>query len=331
LSEIQLARETAERFGLRHTEVQVTSADALNATQTWLSTLDLPSMDGLNVYVISGAVRRQGITVALSGQGGDELFGGYPSFVEVPRLRAMASKAQWMPAAFRKSLARVATVGKSEAVRQKAVGLAGSNGGILSLYLHRRRAMSDPQLHSLGLEAQSLGLTDDYLLPQSAADAAVNPHDIVWSVSRLESQFYMGNMLLRDGDTNGMAHSLEIRVPLLDQRLLDYALAIPGSVRLPAGARPKHLLRQAFPELLRPDLQRQGKRGFELPVRRWMLGPLRELCQSGLATLRSIDLLRQHSIDSFWSAFEREPESPIWSRVFTLCVLGLYLQHTRVA
>jgi len=331
LSECQLARETADTFGLRHTEVQVTADEALAATQSWLRALDLPSMDGLNVYVISGAVRRQGITVALSGQGGDELFGGYPTFVEVPRLRSMAAKAAWMPAAFRKSLARVATVGKSEAVRQKAVGLAGSNGGILSLYLHRRRAMSDPQLQSLGLDAHALALTEDYLPPEAAAEAAVNPRDVVWSVSRLESQFYMGNMLLRDGDANGMAHSLEIRVPLLDQRLLDYALAIPGSVRLPAGARPKYLLRQAFPELLRPALQRQGKRGFELPVRRWMLGPLRELCQSGLQTLRSIDLLNSASLDSFWSAFEREPESPIWSRVFTLCVLGLYLRQTKVA
>ena len=327
LSETQLARETAELFGLRHTEVQVTNDDALHAAQSWLRALDLPSMDGLNVYVISGAVRRQGITVALSGQGGDELFGGYPSFSEVPRLHAMASKAAWMPAAFRKSLARVATVGKSEAVRQKAIGLAGSDGGILSLYLHRRRAMSDPQLHSLGLEARALGLTDDFLPPDAAAEAAVDPDDIVWSISRLESQFYMGNMLLRDGDADGMAHSLEIRVPLLDRRLLDFALAIPGSIRLPAGARPKHLLRQAFPELLRPALQQQGKRGFELPVRRWMLGPLRELCQSGLATLKSGNLLRADSIETFWNTFEREPESPIWTRVFTLCVLGLYLRQ----
>jgi asparagine synthase (glutamine-hydrolysing) len=150
-------------------------------------------------------------------------------------------------------------------------------------------------------------------------------------VAALEIAWYMRNQLLRDADWAGMAHSLEIRVPLLDQRLLDFALSVPGSVRLPPGARPKHLLRAAFPELLRADLQRQGKRGFELPVRRWMLGPLRELCQSGLETLKSIDVLRRDSIDSFWSRFEREPETPIWSRVFTLCVLGLYLKQNRVA
>ncbi|HEV8293208.1 MAG TPA: asparagine synthase (glutamine-hydrolyzing), partial [Tepidisphaeraceae bacterium] len=123
LSELQLARETAQAFGLNHTEVQINNADALGATESWLRALDVPSLDGLNVYVISGAVHRQGITVALSGQGGDELFGGYPSFTEVPRLRSMAAKAAWMPAALRKSLARVATVRRSQAVRQKAVGL----------------------------------------------------------------------------------------------------------------------------------------------------------------------------------------------------------------
>jgi asparagine synthase (glutamine-hydrolysing) len=190
--------------------------------------------------------------------------------------------------------------------------------------------MSDIQLHSLGLHASKLGLTDDYLPPEAADDAAIDPLDIIWSVSRLESQFYMGNMLLRDGDTNGMAHALEIRVPLLDQRLLDLAFALPGPVRLPPGASSKHLLRAAFPELLRPALQRQGKRGFELPVRRWMLGPLRELCQSGLQTLKSVDLFNPDSLDAFWSSFEREPETPMWSRVFTLCVLGLYLQQVRI-
>jgi hypothetical protein len=62
-----------------------------------------------------------------------------------------------------------------------------------------------------------------------------------------------------------------------------------------------------------------------------MLGPLRELCLSGLQTLKSTDLLNRDSLDSFWNSFEREPESPIWSRVFTLCVLGLYLRQIRIA
>jgi asparagine synthase (glutamine-hydrolysing) len=331
LSELDLARETARLFGLDHTEISVTGADALAATEVWLHSLDLPSMDGLNVFLISRAVHAQGITVALSGQGGDELFGGYPSFRDVARMRALIRKTAWIPPPVRQGLARLATIGKSSAVREKAAGIAAGKGGLLGLYFHRRRAMSDRQLESLGLLSHELGLTENYVLPEAEADAALDDEDIVWTVSGLETQFYLGNTLLRNGDANGMAHSLEIRVPFLDQRLLDYVLQLPGAVRLPAGERSKHLLRLAFPELLRPDLQAQRKRGFDLPVRRWMLGPLAGLCRSGLDEIRSLGFLRNEGVESIWRAFEDEPESPIWSRAFTLCVLGLYLRQNRVS
>src|SRR5262249_11523927 len=145
-------------------------------------------------------------------------------------------------------------------------------------------------------------------------------------VSQLESRLYMGNMLLRDGDANGMAHCLEIRVPFLDERMLNLAYALPGPVRLPDGRANKHLLRRAFGDVLRPSLLSQKKSGFTLPIRRWMLGPLRETCTTGLGHLKSTGLLESRGIDDIWNTFLREPESPIWSRAFTLCVLGLYLR-----
>jgi asparagine synthase (glutamine-hydrolysing) len=126
-----------------------------------------------------------------------------------------------------------------------------------------------------------------------------------------------------------MAHSLEIRVPLLDQRLLDLALRLPGTVRLPPGSRSKHLLRLAFDDILRPSIQAQGKRGFELPVRRWMLGPLREMCSVGLEEIKSIPFLRSAGVDEVWRAFEEEPESAAWTRAFTIFVLGYYLRQQR--
>ena len=116
LSELALAGETAKRFGLQHTEVQVTAQDALDAAGGWLGAIDQPSMDGLNVYLISRAVRAQGIKVVLSGQGGDELFGGYPSFADVPRLQRMMRKLAWLPAPLRAASARLYPGGT--AVRQ---------------------------------------------------------------------------------------------------------------------------------------------------------------------------------------------------------------------
>jgi asparagine synthase (glutamine-hydrolysing) len=127
-----------------------------------------------------------------------------------------------------------------------------------------------------------------------------------------------------------MAHSLEIRVPILDQRMLNLAYALPGSVRLPTGKANKHLLRTAFVDLLRPELTSQKKRGFTLPIRRWMIGPLRELCEHALVHLKSIGALKSEGIDAVWNAFLRDPESPIWSRAFSLCVLGIYIERMNV-
>lgn len=329
MSEGGLARQTAEAFGLKHTEIVINNADAEAAAVDWLGSLDQPSIDGLNVYVISKAVRAQGIVVALSGQGGDELFGGYPSFRDVPRLHATLRRLAWVPGSALAALSRLISLTKSDAVREKLVDMAQTRGDLASLCLLRRRAMSNAQLAALGIAAAELGLDHNYLPLEASRGLFVDEADPVWSVSRMESEFYQGNMLLRDADVNGMAHSLELRVPLLDQRLLDLMLALPGSTRLPKGRPPKYLLRAAFPSLLRPALLNQAKRGFTLPIRRWMLGPLRGICEQALLDLKRAELLNQAGVDRIWQGFLNDPESPIWSRAFTLCVLGCYIRKMK--
>jgi asparagine synthase (glutamine-hydrolysing) len=148
-------------------------------------------------------------------------------------------------------------------------------------------------------------------------------------VSRLEARLYLGNTLLHVGDTSGMAHGLEIRVPMLDQRIIDLVFALPGEVRLPAARADKHLLRTAFADLLPAAVTGHAKRGFVLPLGAWMRGPLREYCEGALDTLRRDGLLRADGVNDVWNAFLREPESPAWSRAWTLCVLGSWLMHTR--
>ena len=120
-------------------------------------------------------------------------------------------------------------------------------------------------------------------------------------------------------------------MPFLDQRMLDLVLPIPGHVRLPNGIADKHLLRVAFSDQLRPALLEQKKKGFTLPIRRWMVGPMRELCEHSLARLKSLGVLRPEGIDSVWRSFLAAPESPIWSRAFILCVAGKYLETTRLS
>lgn len=327
LSESGPAADTAKLLGTEHVDIQITGTDALEGAKQWLSCLDQPSVDGLNVFVISKAVRNCGITVALSGQGGDELFGGYPSFGEVPVLQGMVRKLRMVPGPLRSLAVSVGTIGKSAAVKQKFSDMSRSDGSILELYLHRRRAMSDHQLALLGLHAEELGMTKGFQPREAMSGVDLPEDDAIAAVSILESRLYQGNMLLRDSDTNSMAHSLELRVPILDQRMLNLMHAVPGRMRLPVGKANKHLMRAAFPDLLRSELLEQKKKGFTLPIRRWMLGPLKELCVEGLNHLKSTNVLHNKGIDEIWNTFLIDPESPIWTRAFILSVTGIYLKQ----
>ncbi|MCA9311229.1 MAG: asparagine synthase (glutamine-hydrolyzing), partial [Phycisphaerales bacterium] len=327
LSEAPLAAETARIFGIEHHDIQLTAQDVESMCRAWLGSQDQPSVDGFNVYLVAGAVARAGMKVALSGQGGDEVFGGYPAFADVPRAMSLMRRLRPVPRALRPLLARGLAFNKPAAYREKLRDMLLTDGSVRALYFQRRRMMSTGQLAKLGIHARALGLTDDFMPPDALADLAVDEHDPVACVSELESRYYMGNMLLRDGDANGMAHSLEIRVPLLDRRILEAFHAMPGNQRLPSGRADKHLLRTGFPELFRPALLQQSKRGFEIPIKRWLLGPLRDLAEESLARVRDLDLLDRRGVDDIWSTFERDPESQIWTRAFTLIVLGAALKH----
>lgn len=325
------AAETARRFGLAFEPVSLTAVEAEGMTGDWLAALDQPSMDGLNVYVISRAVRGRGITVALTGQGGDELFGGYPSFRDVPRVGRLARAVGLLPTFARWGVASVLACRQPSAVRAKLRDMLAGDGTLASLYLHRRRLMSNRQMRSLGFFADELGLSPEYLDGNTLPRLDDVSDDTVAAVSRLESACYQGNMLLRDGDAMGMASSLEVRLPLLGQQVLDTAHAIPGRDRLPPGGSPKHLLRAAFPDLLRDDVANKPKMGFTLPIRRWMRTSLRPRYEAAIATLKSLNAIVPTGVDAIVREFEAEPDSPSWTRAFALFVLGDFLaRHLRV-
>lgn len=331
LSELVLASETARLWNLDHTEIVINKQAAQESSLAWLSSLDQPSIDGLNVFLISKAVKDQGIVVALSGLGGDELFGGYPSFYDVPHAMDLLQNISWLPKSLRGGLARFTKLHRGKAISEKYRDMAYGKRAIKDLYLHRRRTMSDLQLDSLGINSVSTGLSENFQSPAILESLNINEEDPIWSISQLETRFYQNNMLLRDSDTNGMAHSLEIRVPMLDKRMLDLMYLIPGRVRLPNGKPNKHLLHAAFPDLLRKQLAKQAKRGFSLPIQRWMHGPLRPLCEDALVSLKQTGIVNASGIDTVWTEFLRAPETPIWSRAFSLCVLGEYIRNQQLS
>ena len=328
LDENPVAAETARLLGLNHHRIELTEAEVLAQTRRYLAALDQPTLDGLNTFIIAGAVRARGIKVALSGLGGDELFGGYPSFHQVPALARWLSRLAVVPAAMRRQAASLCFIGQARAQRQKARELAVTPPTVRNLYFRRRRLCSDQELAAFGLGTADLNLNEDFLPPESRPDAALAGLEPQAAISVLESRFYMGNTLLRDADVFGMAHGLEIRVPLLDRALLDTVFALPGPWRVRRGAQNKPLLADAMADQL-ARLQRLPKRGFSLPQAAWMAGPLRPQFEHLMARVADSGLLAPAAVQTVWRDFLADRAGPTWSRAWTLGVLGAWLDANR--
>jgi len=284
-------------------------------------------IDGLNTFVVSGVVKQGGATVALSGIGADELFGGYPCFAKAQKLARFLKPLAFVPPRLRRSAAAAALAALPAGKRAKAVDLIAGGGSCVELAASLRRVTSGRDLRSLGLDPKPLELSEQYL-PASAFDAFTDPGgDPFNAVSQAESFLYMGNTLLRDADVNSMAHSLEIRVPFLGRWLVDLVGAMPGDVKAPQGGLPKHLLRKAAGAILPHDLFSRPKRGFTLPIGEWMFGPLRGECEAAIDTLAGCSALDGAAVRRLWDSYRSQPGAIHWSRPLALVVLGNSLRR----
>lgn len=301
-----LAVETARRFGLKHERIVISENEALDSFEGWLAAMDQPSIDGLNTFIISKAVRERGIKVALSGLGADELFGGYPSFREIPNWSRRIHNLQWVPKGMRKLTSRLLGMGKGRVARGKMMDALCSDGATQALYQTRRGLFDSQWIERLLGNKQ---------ITQNKLQSFRTEPDPVRTVQQLESRIYMGNMLLRDTDVCSMAHGLEVRVPFLDQKILNFAYSLPGNLISQPGKSGKFLLKKAFAKFLSEPLLGQAKRGFVLPFAKWYKGPLRSMCMERLAELK---YLAPAEVKACWEALD---EPSMASRITALLSL----------
>ena len=262
--EAPLAAEVARALGANHVERQVRREEFLDLWPSALAAMDQPSIDGFNTYVVSHAAHQAGFKVVLSGLGGDELLGSYDSFRDVPRWARWASRLGAIP-----GLPAV-WPGVSRRLRPQQPKLAGllRHGATLggSYFLRRGLFLPTelPELLGDGLAAEGLAAYDPL---RDAGRFVSSPGDGWESVHRMESTQYMRNQLLRDSDWASMAHSLELRVPLVDARL---RAAMSAADFEPArGSGKAEVVRRAAPELPAAIWERP-KSGFSIPVMEWL-------------------------------------------------------------
>ncbi|MEA2465617.1 MAG: hypothetical protein QOJ98_3364, partial [Acidobacteriota bacterium] len=266
--EAPLASLVARQYGVRHAIRDLTLEDFRAELPRIFAAMDQPTVDGLNSYFISKAAAEMGLKVALSGTGGDELFGGYTSFRDIPR---------WMP--FTSVLSRVPGLGEgvyrlNTALARRSRHISPKMGEILrhgssyaGAYLVKRgRFLATELPEVLGEEVAREGLRRLDLISILERAVTPDPGTPYARVAALESSLYLRNQLLRDMDWASMAHSLEVRVPLVDAHLLRKL----APVLVTRKERGKQLLANA-PRPPLPDVVRaRRKTGFTLPIREWL-------------------------------------------------------------
>ena len=151
--------------------------------------------------------------------------------------------------------------------------------------------------------------------------------DTFHMISQAECRLYLGNTVLRDADTNSMAHSLEVRVPFLSRRLVEEAACLPGRLHMPARGRPTHLLRMIGRDLLPEEVLLRPKQGFCLPLGDWIFGPLRERSEAAVEAVAACHLFDSAAVRSQWRWLVDNRHRTGWSRGLSLVVLGSHLQQ----
>ena len=322
LDEGPLAAATASALGTRHHSVVVDEHELPELARRWLRSIDQPTVDGLNTYIVSKAVRERGIVVALSGLGGDEMFGGYSTFREVPALSKALGPLDRLSSNARRGVAERLLARRSRSERQKGSDLAAAGSDLVDVYLARRRVLADADMEALGLGELAVGA---YVPAGAGLERGVDSADPWASVRALETRLYMRNVLLRDTDVFGMAHGLEIRVPLLGQPVVDFALTRTRSWLDARGGSKKRWLVEAVRGLVPDAVHTLPKAGFALPFARWMKGPLRDEMTEGVRALATSGLVAPEAVEGVWSAFLADEGGRMWSRAWTLAVTGSWL------
>jgi asparagine synthase (glutamine-hydrolysing) len=266
--EAPLAALVAREYGVRHTIRDLALADFRNELPRIFAAMDQPTVDGLNSYFISKAAAEMGLKVALSGTGGDELFGGYTSFRDIPR---------WMPVT--SVLSRVPGLGEgvyrlNNALAKRSRHISPKMGEILrhgssyaGAYLVKRgRFLMSELPEVLGADIAREGIERLNLLEILERAVTPDPGTPYARVAALESSLYLRNQLLRDMDWASMAHSLEVRVPLVDAHLLRKV----APVLVTRKDRGKQILANAPRPALPASVRARRKTGFTLPIREWL-------------------------------------------------------------
>ncbi|MFA7306182.1 MAG: asparagine synthase (glutamine-hydrolyzing) [Hyphomicrobium sp.] len=340
LNEGPIARRIAQAIGTDHHEVVLTEGDFVDNLDAALNSLDQPTFDGLNAYYMSRSIRDAGFTVALSGTGGDELFGGYSSFRDLPVLQKLLGIASFVPRGLQVAGAKLATW----PLRNRAGGvppqtrwaklpdMVRRGDDLLGLY-QLAYALFLPEFQRELLAAGFADALDDGLHPamRQRLLSETRRRSPLSAISVMEQRLFLGERLLRDNDVASMACSLEQRVPLVDQILFENVNRLPDGLRFhPLGK--KAMLRRIGLRGLDPEVFNRPKSGFVMPFDRWIRRGLKKSMDETLRDPVAIAAagLNPVAVGKLWQAFLEGVSGMYWSRIWAVYILVQWCHRNKV-
>ncbi len=327
-SEEEYASMVAKKFGTRHEVLRLKATEMLDRLPSILASMDHPSGDGVNTWMVSRATKQAGVTMALSGLGGDELFAGYPVFRHVMSLwqkRYITQFPGWSRRIARALLMRT----KPEFARSAwADAMLLNSFTVDATYPLARLLATDRDLRSIlsttDLPANKVRRIMHRIIREEGA------HDLPFlgQVSIGELSTYLPNVLLRDTDQMSMAHALEVRVPFLDHELVEFVIGISDQMKYPHT--PKQLLVSALGDLLPPEIVHRRKMGFVLPWEQWMRNELRDFCAERIASLGRRSMFRKGALEAMWNSYLNGDPRVRWFQLWSMVVLEDWIQRNGI-
>ena len=263
--EVEFAYEMAKTLGAKHVTHRISASDFEDDRALIIAAMDQPSIDGINTWFVAKAAARQGLKVALSGIGGDEMFQSYPSFSQLPLLQKALSNLTgwtWFNRMLTKSLSMMGGILPS----RKFAGLLEYGGTLEGAYLLRRSLFMPWEISSLMDPDMALEGLKELNTMASLCSMREEIGNVGLAITSLEMQVYMKNQLLRDADWAGMAHSVEIRVPFVDMELFNPIVKMSLLGHRLKKSQIAHAVSPRIPE----KLLNRKKTGFSVPIYQWL-------------------------------------------------------------